>query len=772
VPEPAAIPWTPCKNDLPPDFVEAVKYFQTHGMGDPRGGKFARAQSELTISWEGALVQQVAWHGWLAKQADGGTRFIAEDGLSHSLYSKLHEERLSLFRPVDPGSSDITARIFERDPELRLRGVENSGLVAHATGVIVSGEMPRPEIPMLPTWQLSEEPTGPDFSDLPSFEVAAALCLIDGHPEVGRKLLAKRRRDRKPYALAMASELLGAKWIRALDAYARGDDQSALALFEDVSALRAAYKTECVRELGQYSADKATAPDEKNWFRFLDQTPELIKETQRRISASNGTGPPSGGRTMPDGVESEIAALDNFGLPFPRVESYVAAGVLSASQIPADLIKAGPIVIAPLIRTMAGDDRLTRRIENEGDALRVASVREIALRIINCVAGSSFHRTRDGKLPSAESLTNWWRKSSKLTPAERAFALLGNDSQDDLQWIYSAEKISGVLPLCAASSAVESRWAALRLRKRENPSVSDLMVRRTSEILTKPASPVTDLEAKVLYECLNRWDPASCQKVVGALSDRLLEIDRDSNGGRAFPRISVNGIGYVRTDPDLLPLVEQQIAFGDRAILPTYQSILLRFSHGPDSVISSCFRFAYEHRNEPEFAGFFKRLFLDPVVQGQWKVSAAKKSWKQPVALDLVDSPLLNLPEEQEAVTRLLEDKSLLWIDSGDDARREVVTTTRMPTPVPPPNSQGGVSAVQRFEFRVCDEATLSFSTNMFSISPSGTRFEFNPLLPTEQKDAIIRSLIDTLRHHPGNVLARLPGWNNVVSPQRFSPLG
>src|SRR5262249_55451038 len=155
----------------PSDFVEATKFFQAHGMGDPRGGKFVQAFSASALSWQGILVEPLLWRGWIAKQADGKTRFTGIDGLSYDLYSSLKADDLDGFvnSPAYMRSVDTLVRRFEEDQSVFL--VNNHS--PHPS-------LPRrePGAPNLPSWNSPAIRSNQDLAVSLSPEVFAALCFI------------------------------------------------------------------------------------------------------------------------------------------------------------------------------------------------------------------------------------------------------------------------------------------------------------------------------------------------------------------------------------------------------------------------------------------------------------------------------------------------------------------------------------------------------------------------------------------------------------------
>ncbi len=65
IPEsPEAAAWTPPKTSLPQELVDAASFMLKHGLGDPRGGKFAKAKVIKGETWRGG-GEAVETYGWL-----------------------------------------------------------------------------------------------------------------------------------------------------------------------------------------------------------------------------------------------------------------------------------------------------------------------------------------------------------------------------------------------------------------------------------------------------------------------------------------------------------------------------------------------------------------------------------------------------------------------------------------------------------------------------------------------------------------------------------
>lgn len=675
VPEPKAAAWTPPPSRLPAAFVEAVRFLQAHGMADPRGGKFTLAHTGRLLDWDAIYTMPTISAGWIAKQADGKTRFVADDGLAYGVWSGDRHPTIDSYFALPPSQRARTTRRRDLD---RRQSVLNESTPAPSGSA-------NPLAP-LPGWDLEPDATGtPGLTSSPDMQ--AALLLVDGRADLAKTVLGARQ----PTLATLASDLLKSKWNRALETYARGEDRAALALLQDLEAVRSA----CEQRLGRSS------------FPFLRQEPELAKDIRRRLKEA-----PASTRSAHSTIEQKIAAIEDYAPSPSRID---APGSNPATSQPDDLLAAGDSAIEPLLRAAGTDSRLTRQIMAVGGAPYVTPVRELALRILNTLTGASFHPDHAGNLPSEARLGAWWSRNRSLSIGEREFRFLADDAGDELQWICAARQISGLTPVDSKDSGVVLRWSQLRLTAHKNPSVSELMIRRMSWMLASSSWTGRVVGAKVMELCLEKWDPSAAAATARGFSERLMEVE----SAKDVPHVAADGTVYEGADPDLVRLLEQRIVLGDGAALPTYTRLMLR---NPAGSPADSYRFLYSHQDVPAVAALTRQLFYDPVAAAP---SAKLDPGALPRVLDVARSPFVNLPAVQDALVVLLRNKAPYRTYDGKGT----------PENGDAPSGPGGYTE------RACDfVASTVMNTGGVAIRPEW---------PDKQKNAIVNSLIETLRRHP-----------------------
>ncbi len=382
--EPKGKAWTAPTCSLPQNYVKAVSFLQSHGLGDPRAGVFSRVRYHGIAPDGTEPGKEVNGFGWVITGRDGKKRLLALDGLTRSTLLWDSPVRFDELRP-----NDLRLALGANDP---------------AWGV-----PPRPD-----RYASSRPPGFPKG-------IAGALFLIAGHPELTEKILGPAQSLPPEPLSSMALTLLRTKWARAVGNHQRGQEEGAIRLATELTKLRPEY------------AQMASAETSSSWFLpsldFLDQAPELIRDARRRLAEK-----PSSSRGQAGEEVTQLQDICNPGFNSP--------GQSGAFTVPDHNDN---VLADRLISCIASDKRLTRSPEFGPLGLRVKSVAESASELFQYLTYLGLKQP-DGVVASLPEMQTWWRANRDLKPSERVFRFLLDDHAGVLAWTKSAGVISGSMP--------------------------------------------------------------------------------------------------------------------------------------------------------------------------------------------------------------------------------------------------------------------------------------------------------------------------------------
>ena len=653
-----ARPWTPQPSSLPLGFVKAVQFALAHGLPDPREGQFGRA----------AILQGDPWHpfepsytgyGWEMKGSRGVSWFLGIDGGQY--------KGVPLDDPQSVGSVPLAM--------LSAAGA-GVGWAPVDRNVLASDKFP-------------------------DTEFAAALFLVAGRADVAERLLgstkqgqergilnvtqrvnfaqsmlASNKPDEASALLDLGQGVLRWKWHNAIAAHQAGDFQLALDQAAQALAYRGQYE-DALRRLGKDPSGK---------FAFLKQAPDLVADSELRVKAPT------------DDLTRSVVRLTDESVEAVR---YWAAGQRDADRLAAFVAGRSQRLSRSLKETRNGPGILTAR---------EAAARRFAILTYMYVTLPSAEYT-----PSPAEVSVWWKLNRSISPAERVYRDLADDSATPHEWALAAGAI------CPVVTAISEEPVLDVLRQRAAPSVSELMAKRVFAIDKKLAAGNTShfADAVSLCRALWRWDRRSSLAPIVGLTQAAWSRDRDWLHKNFQSEILA------------LQLLEGRLALGDHSGLREYRDLLESWCLTGNFRDSASLGVYAAYRNAPEFKGFGREVFLDPVLSVQALQGTGRYPGMPPLN-GLGIRELLKFPEEREALIRLLEDRTPM----GDNQ-----------TPVPP---QGGssevvltVTGMPRVALPVgvrhCDFAMANFfglpNVPFFSAS-----------FPEGQRDAIIAKTIALIR--------------------------
>jgi len=323
--------------------------------------------------------------------------------------------------------------------------------------------------------------------------VGVALLLRLGEPELARRLFVKlsdallrqfpsfehdRQLSQSEWFTTAGVSWLSGAFHEAVEAHASGDDRTAVDISELLLRARQSFE----------SAWKGLSPelpqDAPSPAAFLDPVARLLADSERRLNASpRRPFDPNAIRSM--NASARITALIERLEDVDERQSSQPGGVpLLDSPICKMLAQEGAEAIEPLLDALEHDQRLTR---SYGFAPRsffpprslitVANAAEAVLR--------EYYHLSVFRWTDPAQRRAWLVRNKNRSQAERYFDLLSGDSNDEIQWLDAAQGLSGIL--------------GEELRGRRDPSVSELLAKRATQMATNWAEQI----ALSLYQ----WDP-------------------------------------------------------------------------------------------------------------------------------------------------------------------------------------------------------------------------------------------------------------------------
>lgn len=536
VPRPAAAlprppqqdaPWTPPRSALPRALVVAAEVLFQQGLADPRGC----AYREVELPGEAEFYRHRSGrprpiHAWvLPSEATGGPRYaIGWNGLVYPA------ARLG---PAADLEADVEALAVPGGPPPR-------------GGRPYSWPNPLAPDPMYRGRAFSEIETASQGDASPTKVV---LLLRLGRADLAEHVWRCGNDWSKDVANPQVSVYanLAADWEwalldRAAAAHARGDDRLALASLRELAR---------IRPMIEARPGVVKPPPFPGGFDFLVEFPRFLADQERR--AREPARRPAV-EAMPADRAARIAApLRDFdrlsqGLPHQQggpVGPYWDAAFQA-------VVKEGDAAVGPLLDCLERDNRLTRVVERDARFrsryLHVQGVDEFAYQALVSILGTrefgpearvySGRSDRLRRKAVAAEIHDYWKKNRKLGPLDRLFATLADDGATTDQWISAAETL--IQPIIVRRPGLEymvprhrSRGVPLRgepLRSRTNPSVTELLARRTREIDEREGHPDPLLHARPanrMAVSVAAWDPKGALPTLRARMARSVAALRE-----------------------------------------------------------------------------------------------------------------------------------------------------------------------------------------------------------------------------------------------------
>jgi hypothetical protein len=555
-------PWTPPGSGLPAAVVDAARALFEQGLADPRGCGYREVVlAGGTWPLRNDATPRPPAHAWaLPFDVTGGPRYaVAWNGLVYPV------ARLG---PAADLEADVQALV-------RPQPAPGIGVVAGAAHHLVTAS----ETSLTPTKAILLLRLGRgDLAEAVWKAGPGGLPAANGggRPD-GRVLYAR-----------LAADWAWALYERAASAHASGDDPLALASLRELARIRPLIEARA----GVVKAppiggprNRFGIPGRPSDFDFIAQLPEFLADQERRAREPKRVPAPKA--TSPDRAARIAALIRDFDQVHQEPFFFPGAADLAADAIVQAVIKEGDAAVEPLLDCLEHDNRLTRTVDRDDRHgtryLHVQRAAAAAYAALIAIMGTrqlgAMRQDPGGALRGptraelAAEIRDFWRKNRGLGPAERLFRTLADDEATREQWLDAAEALaqpndvrgrggSYVIPYRFGGKVPPPRGEPLR--SRANPSITELMARRTRDLVARPGHPDPGFiarDANRMAGFLADWD------LKGALPTLK---ERVARSGEVLRLAQPNDNAVYGLDVEIARFTMLRVQGGDPAALADY----------------------------------------------------------------------------------------------------------------------------------------------------------------------------------------------------------
>jgi hypothetical protein len=375
-----------------------------------------------------------------------------------------------------------------------------------------------------------------------------------------------------PYLL-LASDWAWNLFDRTINAHIRGDEPLALATAKVLAQVQPGIEAEAthrklVRPTSYASSRRENEPP---YLYFLGGLPQLLADLERRAREGPRRDPAVRPWTNIASTSERTAALiRDLDLVAARQMGQPGWVIFNQDPVVDALIREGDPAVEPLLDCLETDKRLTRSVGFSRDFQRnrsVAPVTSPARTALLAILQANFN--------NAAEMRAYWQKYKHLKLEERWYQILKDDSAGMARWLEAASLITQPTNrwrqpgtgLSVEWPAPTNAPVALRgavLRAETNPSVTELLTRRATEIAATNLAAYDLRAAGTLGMNLAAWDAPAALPVLRILTERC-EVALEYYGGSGsvpFPNSPAWG-------PLLAKLLITRANAGDRGEIST-----------------------------------------------------------------------------------------------------------------------------------------------------------------------------------------------------------
>lgn len=698
-------PWEPSGN-IPTNILSAVKKLFEQGFPDPRGCEYRSVKVEVSSVWEGK-GRVIETHGWVIPSPSSETsKYVlcwngviyraVEIGKAEDLSAEAASLPVMNPQRFDQGIGETSSVALIQSTSTRVLLLLRCGQTANA----------------LRTWN-------PDAPRRTGFEGD------------------EQTQDYDPY-LEMARDWAWSLFDHALSAHLRGDEAQALAAMEKLAEIQPKIETEA----GQRGYRHPTAynpgrPDSQlPYLDFFPQLPEFVADLKRRAAQPDRVSIVENGlKAVTNQAERIRLLINDLELVNARQWGQPGRVFLGGDRIVSALIAEGDPAVEPLLVCLESDKRLTRSVSFHRDFFRrrhIHAVAEAAMAAIQQILHANFNG-------GPAQIRAYWNENHGIKLEDRWYNTLTNDLAKD-RWGEAAGNIIQRRNITSApgtwftqvdylptNGPAPMRGEPLRLKT--NPSVSELLAKRTMEIAAQhDANNEFNLHhACGLGQAFAEWDPEAAvptsRKLIASCAERM--------GNAQDPTAwNVCCLGEV-----VGKLTMARVRGGDGQALKDYANWLTTLS--PDRLgtyIEASLEPMVRYHSNAAIVALTKNLFGS--ASSPW----SSLPWKTTGSFNAVESELTKVPAFRQFIARELKKKDVIgfwqW-RAPQTLDYEITNISRGGRGIRLPSS-GLPADGTKIEMRRCDWVAVSFDQK--KSSPT-----FNPFSSVEKRDALIKEIIKSL---------------------------
>ena len=598
--------WTPPQTKLPKFLISSTAALFEQGIADPRECEYREVE---VGDWN-----IIKTHGFVLPQRAGeANRFVITwDGVvfpasSVGAAADLDEDVRALTQSMKPDGDRAAPKNPNReDHEGGFTDVSRRGGMWSGGG-----------------------PAGPDSRS------ALKLCLLLrlGRADLAERLFAAGTTwtpdahgpDLTDYHisyLTLATDWAAAVFVRLVSAHMRGDDVIALDAARRLASFAKAVDT-TAEAMGFQRIHNRFTKEPPAYLPFLRQLPELVADQEQRAKEpARGPIPPRGGNPSAR-ISALIRHLDEINEP---QRSHFGGPDTGQAPIARALAAEGEPALEPLLAALETDTRLTRSVTyGRGNSIdrTVHPVFEAEFSaVLSILQTNDFGHASYGANqndPSARkalvrSLRSFWEKNRDVSMNERCYRTLRDETAGYSRWLDAARRIvqSGNMTFMFATrprTTPPPPMLGEELRSRRDPSVTELLVRRISNMLGSSNSgprPYSELGRACELACiLARGDSTAARPLLQSIMSKCRDM------------IEVKRKGESNTSPwperDLAELTIMRAEIGDRGALDEYAAwIRTTVPKELENQSVYCWEPLWTYPDHPKIAEAARWLFNDP----------------------------------------------------------------------------------------------------------------------------------------------------------------
>jgi hypothetical protein len=462
-------PWQPPATSLPDYVVKVTAQLFSAGLADPRGGAYRKVEIFGRQNGE----QTVETHAWLFP----GDLAVCWNGLVYR--AKTAGDQADLGHDIDV---ILTARPWagRRPSVFRARDDSPHADASFWSAMETNSTIVPASIALL--------------LRLGRADLAEKLWAAPEEPSFARKPVGPHENEEGLWLATAATAWFATAYWRVVGAFQAADDLEAADVGESILQWRS-------RVPDAWEVENRSAPRRVPDISFMSPVPQLAADARRRLSEPRQTG-----------LSRQADLVNRLQDVVGTKISWPGPLVFAFDSIYSQLVNEGDAVVPALIEAYENDHRLTRTFDFGRPwniDYKPIAVHHVVELILTDLIGASVLKEK-----SPADLRAWWRDSHAVDRPGRGFDVLADDHATPAQWLENADYLTsrsdiqkldgGGFTMQSSSCEPGKPVPSLKgepLRSRTNPSLTDLLSRRTSTLANQGSSLACAIAVKLAL-----WD--------------------------------------------------------------------------------------------------------------------------------------------------------------------------------------------------------------------------------------------------------------------------